>query len=418
MKRFGRKSNMPMGEPVKKIEVSDSHRTLKIWLVVLLAALGITLIVTSIVGLVKTNPGWTTISADQSVEESCSGDFVFQYLLGQGDQPANFEQRDVTKVYAQAAKDAYQIFHAEQSFPGVNNVLYLNQHVNEAVQVPQALYEAFEMLEEYENRAIFLAPVYREYIGLFLSSDDYVAQAYDPSRNPGAKAYFEEVLTFTGSEEMIRLELLGDHRVKLCVSEDYLQFAQKNGITAYVDFYWMKNAFIADYLAQELTEAGYTNGILSSFDGFHRNLDTTDRSYRLNLFDRVGNDVYPAAVMEYSNVSALVTLRNYPTSALGVQLYYQWQDGSYTSCHIDPADGRSKSAINDLLGYSKTLGCAEILMQLYPVYVAEMLDEAALPSQGVETIYCKDYEIYASDASAAISQLYEKDNIVYRMKKG
>ena len=118
-----------------------------------------------------------------------------------------------------------------------------------------------------------------------------------------------------------------------------------------------------DYLAQEMTAAGYTNGLISSFDGFQRNLDTSNRAYSLNLLDRVEQDVYQAAILEYSGKSALVSLRNYPTSALSVQQYYQWSDGSYTSCHIDGTDGFSKTSVNDLLGYSKTAGCAEILLR-------------------------------------------------------
>lgn len=417
MRRDRRKNNTPRVEPIQKIQVSGSHRTLRIWLVVLLAVLGITLIVTSLVGMLSTNPGWVTISTGQSPQESCSGDFYFQYLLGEGDQAANLEQRQVTDVYAQAAKDAYEMFHAEQSFPGVNNVWYLNQHVNEEVLVPQALYEAFSLLEKYENRAIYLAPLYRQYVGLFLSNEDSVAQSYDPTKDDRAKAYVEEILAFTGAEEMIDLELLGENRVKLRVSEAYLQYAREQEITVFIDFNWMKNGFIVDYLAQELIQAGCTNGVLSSFDGFQRNLDTTYRSYRLNVFDRVGQDVYPAGVLEYTEITAMVTLRNYPTSELAVQQYYQWKDGSYTSCHIDPTDGYSKSAVNDLTGYSRTLGCSKILMQLFPVYVADSLDEtalAALSGQGVETIYCKDYEIFTSDASAAILQLYQDENIAYR----
>lgn len=419
MRRDRRKNNMPGVEPIQKIQISDSHRTLKIWLVVVLAAFGITLIVTSLMGMLSTNPGWVSISTGQSPQESCSGDFYFQYLLGVGDQAANLEQRQVTDVYARAAKDAYEIFHAEQSFPGVNNVWYLNQHINEEVLVPQALYEAFALLEKYENRAIYLAPLYRQYLGLFLSSEDSVAQSYDPTKDDRAKAYVEEILAFTGAEEMIDLELLGENRVKLRVSEAYLQYAREQEITVFIDFNWMKNGFIVDYLAQELIQAGYSNGVLSSFDGFQRNLDTTNRSYRLNVFDRVGQDVYPAGVLEYADIIAMVTLRNYPTSELAVQQYYQWKDGSYTSCHIDPTNGCSKSAVNDLTGYSRTLGCSEILMQLFPVYVADSLDEtalAALSGQGVATIYCKDYEIFTSDASAAILQLYQDENIVYRRR--
>ena len=109
-----------------------------------------------------------------------------------------------------------------------------------------------------------------------------------------------------------------------------------------------------------------------------------------------------------------MSLRNYATSDLAVQLYHQWEDGSYTSCHIDPADGRSKSAVNDLIGYGQGIGCAEILMKLYPLYVAETFDESALQTvTGIATVYCKDRAIYTSDVAAVVTDLYKRDGVEY-----
>ena len=130
----------------------------------------------------------------------------------------------------------------------------------------------------------------------------------------------------------------------------------------------------------------------------------------------VGDKVYSAAAMEYSKVGALVTLRSYPRSKLAIQQYYTWADGSITSCHIDPATGLNKSSRNDLLGYSRTLGCGEILLQLFPYYVTEKWDAAAvktLQGSGVETVYCQNRGIITSDPAVKISGLYNKDGVSY-----
>jgi hypothetical protein len=411
------KNRVPRKKLEQNIEISDKNRKWKIVLIVLLLAVGITLIVTAAVQALVTPPGWTTISANGALDESCAGDFILHYLLGENGQAANMEQRNITQIYSQATREAFQIFHEERLFDGVNNVAYLNQHPNEAVQVPQVLYQAFSMLEEYENRSVFLAPIYQNYIGLFLSTEDWVAQTYDPAQNADVAAYIQQVLTFTGSQDHIRLELLGENQVKLVVSQEYLQFAQEQEMTAFVDFYWMKNAFIADYLAEALIAAGHTNGTLSSFDGFNRNLDTTDRSYRINIFDRVGVDVYPAAAMEYSQVKTLVNLRNYPTSNLAVQLYYQWGDKRFISCHIDPADGMSKSSVNDLLVYSRSLGCAQVLLETFPVYVADTLDTeavVAMAQKGVESVYCQGHTLYATDKNVTFTDLFKNEKVTYK----
>lgn len=420
MSRYARKRNDPPVKPVQSIEVTDKHRKPKLILIVALLALGVTLIVTAVSQFLTMQPGWQTIQADGSMEEHCGGDFSFLYLLGDSGKAANVEQRELKNIYSQATKDAFRIFHEEKMFDGVNNVAYLNRHPNETVQIPEILYKAFAALQKYENRALFLGPIYREYIGMFLSSGDWVAQDYDPDKDAEQSAYFEALLAFTKDENAIKLELLADNSVILHISQEYLAYAQEQQITSFIDFYWMKNAFIADYLAQQLTNAGFTKGTISSFDGFTRNLDAAARGYSVTVFDRKEHNIYPAGVLRDMRATASVALRNYPTSELAVQLYYRWNDGRYTSCHIDPADGRSKSAINDLMGYSDTLGCAEILMQMYPVYVADALDIDALqslPVKGVQTVYCDGYTIITSDPGAQISSSYQKDEVQYTWQK-
>ena len=103
---------------------------------------------------------------------------------------------------------------------------------------------------------------------------------------------------------------------------------------------------------------------------------------------------------------------------LAVELYHQWQDGKYTSCHIDPVDGRSKSALNDLIGYAKDTQCSEILLKMYPLYVTGAPDMEALQSlSGVSTVYCEDQVIHTNNAAAEITQLYKKDGMEYTWQK-
>ena len=418
MSREARKKREPIVKPVKSIEISDEKRKLKLILIVILLALGISLIVWSVANFLTVPAGWETIQVNTGLEETCAGDFVFQYLLGDGEQAANREKIAIAEIYTDATKTAFQIFHESLLFDGVHNVAYLNQHVNEELEVPGVLYNAFALLEQYDNKALYLAPVYQEYIGMFLSDEDWVAKDYDPDQDEEQSAYFTEILAFTTDENAVKLELLGNNKVKLSVSSEYQQYAQKHEITNFIDFYWMKNAFIVDYLAEQLTNAGYTKGSISSFDGFSRNMDAADRRYQLNIFDRVEQSIYQAGVLNYTGALSMVSLRNYPTSSLAVQQYHQWDDGSYTSCHIDPVDGRSKSAINDLISYGKNITCSEILLKLYPVYVTESFDVEALEAiTGVDTIYCEGRIIYTSSATAEITQLYKKGNIEYTWKK-
>lgn len=420
MSKDTRKSQEPLLPPIKKIELDDKHRKVKLIVIVLLLALGVTLIAVSVSKMLSTEPGWVTITASANVQESCGGEFTFLYLLGEGEQAANFEQMAVTQLYTDAAQQAFQIFHESKLFDGVHNVAYLNQHPNEVVEIPKALYDAFALFARYQNRSLYLAPIYAEYSAMFKCETDDTAEQYDPDRSEAQNAHMDALLKFTRDENAIKLELLGNNQVKLSVSAAYLQYAAAQESVLFIDFYWMKNAFLADYLAQALIEAGYTNGAISSYDGFVRNLDTTDREYQLNLYDRVGRDVYPVGSVGYTRVKSMVSLRNYPLGTLESLFSYQWKDGSYTSCHIDVEDGRSKSAVNDLTGYSRSLSCSEVLMELYPVFVVDALDEAALqalPEKGVETVYCSDSVIHTSDAAVTVTRIYNKDGVQYSWKQ-
>ncbi len=144
----------------------------------------------------------------------------------------------------------------------------LNRHPNETMVVDDALYHAFELIAETGNRAIYLAPVYTEYDNLFFCNDDSETVNYDAYQNGEVAAYFSEVAAYSNDPSDVNVELLGGNQVKLSVSDDYLAFAEKNFISDFIDFSWMKNAFITDYVADVMIENGYTLGSLTSYDGW------------------------------------------------------------------------------------------------------------------------------------------------------
>ena len=87
------------------------------------------------------------------------------------------------------------------------------------------------------------------------------------------------------------------------------------------------------------------------------------------------------------------------------------------ACHIDPETGLSKSSRNDLLGYSRTLSCGEILVSMLPHYVKDGWESASadtLKAQGVETVYCENREIFASDSGVTFVNLYKDDKVTYK----
>lgn len=414
-KRSGdRRPYMP---PVSRIEVSEGNLKLRgILLVVLLLIAGGAIAMGVHYALSK-EPGWQEVQS-ASNERNCGDDFVFLYECGSTGVSATAEYKGVTALYSRLTQEAFSIFTAEEALER-QNVQYLNAHVNETVTVDPVLYQALALLDAYNCRIPFLAPVVREYNGVFLSAGDGEAVLYDPVKNPERAAYVQEALRYAGDPQMVSLALLGENRVQLLVADAYLDYAKENEITVFLDFGWIKNAFIADYLAENLAQSGYTNGYLVSHDGFTRNLDTRDVPYGLNLFDRLENTVFMPVQLSYTGPMSIVSLRNYPLSEKDRWNYYAYEDGTVTSVYLNETTGMPLSATDNLVSYSREAGCAEILMQTAPLFLAETFDEAQvlkLAEKEIHSIWAEEQMIFHTQEDADLTLLAESGGEGYMLQ--
>lgn len=408
MKKYGR-DNRPGLKPVTRIELSEKNEKKRIAAAVLMFVVGMAGIAYGLFSLLNTEAGWQEIEAS-SDQRNCSGDFTLVYdLSGYGGSAATVN-RQLNQLYTQAAEDAYKLFNADAEEEGLYNLHYLNTHVNEAVTVEPALYEALSLIDAYGNRNIYLAPVYAEYDRIFICDNSAEAVQYDPAYNASLIPYIAEAAAFADDPEMIRLELLENQQVRLFVSEEYLAFAEENEITAFVDFSWMKNAFIADYIAQVFLDNGFTRGYLVSYDGFTRNLDDRGNSFAVNIFDRQGNTINIPARMTYESAMSIVYLRDYPLTEQDRWHYMGYDSGDITSIYLDSADGLNKCAIDSLVSYSAERGCAEILLGMIPTYIAEEFAPeglAALAEDGVYSVWCEDSTLFCNDPAAQLEILLD-----------
>lgn len=361
--------------------------------------------------------GWQEIQANSSENGSCADEFVFLYNLGASGTSASAEYRALTQIYTDATSAAYRIFHAGLPFEDSHNLYYLNRHPNEIVEVDSALYRAFSLLESAENRLIYLGPVYETYNGLFFCQNDFETVDFDPCQNPELKDYFGEIAVYAKDPASVKLELLGGNKVRLKVSEAYLAFAQDNEFANFIDLSWMKNAFVADYLAQTLSDAGYTLGSLSSYDGFIRNLDMSgDTDYSFNIYDRQGQLINLAAVMHYSGALSLVSLRDYPMSSLDFQHYYTLASGEIRGPYLRLKDGMPAADTRSLIAYSKGRSCAEVLLEMLPAFFADAEQDSPLSAMADATVYavcCADQTVYYTDSSLELTDLYQSADTVY-----
>ena len=384
------------GKRLYHFELSDKNRTVRWVLIVLLLIVAVVSISLGVSNALKKNAGWQQIDP-VAHNRNCSHEFVLSYDLGAGEASATAEYKALASLYGQATADAWQIFYSEaDTIEGINGMNALNKQPNQELSVAPELYQAFEKLENNHSRALYFGPAYSNYDQVFFSTNDFEAEYSDPVTNPDVMDYLIQVAAYANDPESINLELRGDNRVFLKVSAEYSAFLEENGASVIVDFGWLRNAFVIDYLAQKITEAGFTNGFLSSLDGFTANFDRRGTSYNLDIFQS-GKGV---ATMTYQGAANLMVLRSYSMYYGDEYRYYTYADGRTVAPYVDLRDGVSKTATDQLVTYSTEYGCAELAMAMLPIYAADTLDEAQL----LELSNSKIHSIWFTDMQLNYTQ--------------
>ena len=391
-------------KPIQRMELSEKNKTLRIIAAIALFVIGVVGITVGIKSALSQDSGWQRVQITTE-ERSCANQFVLQYdFSGSGAQATAVNQK-LQVVYGEACVNAYNLFNADEEIAGVNNVYYVNHHPNETVTVDPVLYAAFEKLQD--TPWLYLGQIYGYYNNMIFNTEDEMLDERDPAVSAEAKTYVETLATFASDRNAVDLQLLGNNQVKLAVSQEYLTFAQQEEIENFIDFGYLSNAFIIDYLADCLIAEGLNQCYLVSSDGFTRNL-TQNTKFRFNIFDRVDNLVYPAAVMEYQGPVSLVYLKDYPNATSDMN--YRGRADYFIHLMADPADGMYRTAEENLVSYSYELGCADVLLRMLPGFVG---DDFQLP-QGVFSVWCEQDLVCYNDEAIRILDTLQSEDKSYR----
>lgn len=411
---MGRKArdNRPHVKPVEKIQLSEENTVLRAVAAVLFLVIGVSALAYAVNRLLSSEPGWQTIEAGTSDGPTCGDEFTLLYELGAGDQSPAAEGRALSQLYTQACRTAYQLFHTVQSFEGVTNLYDINAHPNEKLTVDPALYAAFAAVQAAGNRTVYLGPVCARYFDLFNSQDDSQLVDFDPWSSQEVAGEYAAIAAYAADPTHVNVELLGENQICLRVSEQYQAYAKQEGIGRFLDFGWMRNAFVADYLADTLIQAGYTRGILSSYDGFARCLDRREENFTLNLYGWEEGRPILAGTMEYQGPMSVVNLCSFPVTERDLQRFYQLRDGSLRTPYLDGSDGKSRTAadVDCLVCFSPAHSCAELTMGAAAAYIADSFREGAVKElvwEGAEAIWCQEHTFYTSDPELMIANLHE-----------
>lgn len=359
-----------MSQPNLRSGLSTKNVIIRIMLLAGFLAIAAIAIGTGLNEMLATEATWQNVEASGR-ETSWAADFTFRYDFSAVEGDPNVHSKILTNLYSEASRTGYRLFSAQVREEGFYNVGYLNAHPNEEVTVEPGLFSALEQVSRAGDRHVFTAPAAGEYEGLLSCGDDAQAATVDPRKNPDTLGWLKALSEFTQDPAHIRLEVTGEGKVRLYVSQEYLRFAKDYGLDTLFDFGIFRNAFLADYLAEEISGQGYRAGYLVSADGFTRNLDDRGVEYALNLFHREGREILLPARLSYTGPKSIAIFRDYPLSEKDEWKYYVYESGETVSLYLDPGDGLCKTALPELTACSGELGCGELVLKLADLYVSD-----------------------------------------------
>jgi len=403
--------------PVQRIELSDENKKLRAIAAVLFLIIGVALLVYCFVVFITPDPGWTTLEATKT--ENDSGDFVLRYYLGADGADVSSESRAVTELYNQAAGTIYRLFHESESYEGFVNIYDINRNVNTEIEVDEALYNVFSIFNDSGSRYLYIAPIYSRYDDIFYCLDDVLLTDFDPVSSSEVREEYKSVARYINDPEMIDLKLLGDNKIKLYVSDEYLNYAEKEGITDFIGLSWLKNAFQIDYIADQMIKNGFTHGSISTVDGFIRNFDNGSEYYALNIFDKNTHGVYLTSTMLYRGQRSIVNMKSFPLNDAELTRYYTLKNGEIRTPYIDVKDGMPKCSVPALTAYSSYKSCGEVVLEVMDIYIAEDFDAkrlSELSEKNIYSVYCLDSVIMYNDKELIFDGIYTGEDMEYSLK--
>lgn len=406
MKRYyGSQQNV--SKPVEKITLdAKTASKWRIFFIALFFCIGIGSLIYAFTHLGNNQKGWQKVVLKEITVANSSYDFTFLYEFGASGKRVSKEMKKVKELYEKLCISSYRIFDRLEEYDGIRNLCYLNRHPNETVEIDPSLYAAFETFEREGGRMLYLGALTVHLEVLITSDSDDALAETDPYTNGEVMAFFQKTAAYAANEQSVNLELLGNNRVILHVSDEYLAFAKANDIVDFVDFGWTRNAVICDYIANGLAAEGYRHGILTSYDGFTRNFAGSDESYAYDLILAKDGTADKRGTLTYQEAKSFVWLHDYVAAAydrLGRVLTLA--DGKKRHTYLG-AEGLPQSALNDLVVWSPDGSCTKTALIVSRYYIADTWDATAaeqdLKSRNIEMLTYIDGVVRCTDASVTI----------------
>ena len=371
MSRYSRRSD-PALRPKQRVELTTGKIALRLMVVgiaILVASLAFGAVVNN---LVSTQTGWQQVEA-ANPETGIAQDFILCYNIGQTEAAAGTELKALSSHYSRRLDNDYREL-SNVPMENIVNLHTLNSRPNTAVAVDPLLYAAFQTLEASGSRLVYFAPMLEQYRSLYACEYDQEAEKFDPERSEELARFAGEIARFARDPEAVQVKLLPENTLRLEVSPEYLDYAGENELESFVDLGLLLNAFLCDAVAEGLTELGYVNGYVTSFDGFTRTMCAEE--FGLSVYDLKEGEALLLDTALYDGPCTLVSCRSFPVLDKDAVNYYRYADGTVLGPYLNE-QGLLHAACASLYTLSRELTTAQLAIRTLEAYAQE---DASFPS--------------------------------------
>lgn len=356
----------PALRPKTKLELNEGHFSLRLVGVAVFIAIAALAFGIGINDLLRTQTGWQQVEASAS-KTGIAQEFALCYNIGQTETDAKAELRGVSACYSETLDRAYRVL-SNTPREGYVNLSDLNAQPNTAIAVDPLLYAAFQTVEASGSRLPYFAPLLGQYWSLFACANDQEAESFDPDRSEEAAQFAAEVAGFAQDPEAVQVKLLPGNTLRLEVSPAYLDYARENELDSFVDLGLLLNAFICDAVADALEAGGYTNGYVTSFDGFTRAL--CKEEFGLNVFDLKEGSPAQLGTALYDGPGTVVSCRAFPVLYQDEGNYFTYSDGTVVPPYLNHR-GRLHAACASLNTFSSSHSAGALALLTLAAYAGE-----------------------------------------------
>ncbi len=394
-------------KPVEKIELNEKHTKRNVIILIIVSIIGIAAFIFAFYKIANKDKGWTIITANTEKYPQADADFTFNYFVN-----STGDYQNVIAKYSEYINFAKS--EISNDYDQDNNIRYINKNPNKDIVVSDYLYNSLKDIKDFNNY-LYLEPVLTYYETLIESMSTLYDSKNDPMTNTEIKEIINNLLPYINDRTKVELKLLDNNTVNLFVSDDYLKYLSDNGIENIISFTWLENAYVIDYVANSLADAGFKKGVIRTYDGYNRSIDDKAFTYKYTLFDTINKSSGEIGHFLYNGGTSLVNLKNFIVYSKDSNFLRVMSDGTTRSYYLDETTGTCKSSTRYLIGYNSD-SCVNVAKTLAKIYIADTFDKTLIENNrdNMNFVWYEDKNIMHTEKNIELTITFTSKDYEYK----